>query len=220
MATAVCGVVFGVCRARITAVDAQGNVLTDSAGSYVTDAISEVTLNPNIETGNNVSVRNGCGCKIASKKFPDTFNYWELQFTNAQLEPAAEALLLGGATIEDGGLVVGNAFPQALSCDDDNSFVAFEWWSINQVGSGQDGTYPWVHFVIPKVRWTIGSTTYGENNSPAIYSGISETNTQWGDGPYSDGPPDGEDIRDGGKWFTDVEPPTASCATASVSAVS
>jgi hypothetical protein len=219
MATAVCGVQFGVCRARITKVDSAGNVVAGD-NSYVTDAIQEVTLNPNIETGNNVVVRNGCGCKIASKKFPDTFNFWELSFTNGQLEPAAVNLLLGAGSIDDGGTIVGTAYPSTLACDEDPPFVAFEWWSINQVGSGQDGTYPWIHFVIPKVKWIQGNVTFGEQNSPDVFNGTSETNTQWGDGPYGDGPPDGQDISEGGKWFTDVDPPAADCATASVTAVS
>lgn len=219
MATAVCGVQFGVCRARITKVDSAGNVIAGSY-SYVTDAIQQVTVNPNIETGNNVSVRNGCGCKIASKKFPDTFNYWELSFQNAQLEPAAESLMLGAATIEDGSTIVGLAYPSTLACDEDPPFAAIEFWAINQVGSGQDGTYPWIHWVFPKVRWQVGNNTFGEDAATPTLNGTSETNSQWGDGPYGDGPPDGEDISEGGYWFTDVDPPAADCATASVTAVS
>lgn len=215
-----CGVSFGVCRARITKVDSAGNVVSGSKNSYVTDNIQQVTLNPNIETGNNVSVRNGCGCKIASKKFPDTFNFWELSFQNGALEPEAEALMLGAAQITDASDVVGLAYPSAADCDTDAAYVAFEWWTIHQVGSGADGTYPWFHFVIPKVRWQVGNNTFAEAEATPTLNGFSETNSQWGDGPYGDGPPDGEDISEGGYWMTDLDPPAAACAGANVSAVS
>jgi len=38
----------------------------------------------------------------------------------------------------------------------------------------------------------------------------------WGSGPYGDGPPDDQDISEGGWWKTDVEPPTAACDYADV----
>ena len=215
-----CGVSFGVCRARITKVDALGNVVAGSKNSYTTDNIQQVTLNPNVDTGAVVSVRNGCGCQIASKKFADVFNFWELAFQNAALEPEAEALMLGAATIVDGPDVVGLAYPNALSCDEDPPFVAFEWWTEKQVGNGQDGTYPFFHFVMPMVRWQVGNNTFGEQAATPTLNGFSQTNEQWGDGPYGDGPPDGEDISNGGYWETDVAPPSAECAGQSVTATS
>lgn len=214
-----CGVSFGVCVARITKVDAQGNVVAGN-NSYVTDAISQITLNPNKETGESVIVRNGCGCGIASKKFPDTFNWWDLTFNGVKLEPALEVLLLGGASIDSGADVVGVAFPGTLACDDAEPAVAFEWWTENQVGSGQDGTNPWIHFVIPAVVWSKGDETFARAALEPPYVGFSRTNTQWGDGPYGDGPPDGEDISNGGWWLTPDTPPTAECALQPVTATS
>ena len=58
---------------RITRLDENGNVIAGK-NSYVTDKPVSINVNPNIETGNNFPVRNGCGCKISSRKFPDTFN--------------------------------------------------------------------------------------------------------------------------------------------------
>jgi hypothetical protein len=214
-----CGVSFGVCVARVTKVDAAGNVVAGS-NSYVTDAISQITLNPNKETGESIVVRNGCGCAIARKKFPDTFNWWDLTFNGAKLEPAMEALLLGAETITDAGNVVGLAFPSTLDCNDTEPAVAIEWWSENQVGSGQDGTYPWIHFVIPKAVFSKGDETFARAALENPFVGFSQTNTQWGDGPYGDGPPDGQDLREGGWWLTADDPPTANCALANVTATS
>jgi hypothetical protein len=214
-----CGVSFGVCAVRVTKVDAAGNVVAGS-NSYVTDAISQVTVNPNKETGESVSVRNACGCSIARFKFPDVFNWFDLTFNGAKLEPALEALMLGAETIVDGPNTVGLAFQGALACDEVEPAVAFEFWTENIVGSGQDGTYPWVHFVFPKVVWSKGDSTFARAALENPFVGFSRTNQQWGDGPYGDGPPDGQDIREGGWWITADDPPSALCATVAVTATS
>ena len=214
-----CGVSFGLCRVRITRVDSNGNVIAGS-NAYVTDTALTVTVNPNIEAGNTISVRNGCGCKIMSLKFADTFNWWEFEFTDAALEPQMQAFMLGAATITDGADVVGVAWPATLDCDEAEPAVAFEFWTKHGVGSGVDAAYPWIHHVYPLTIWQLGNNTFDTNASEPVLSGFSRTNSNWGDGPYGDGPPDSEDISDGGYWKTDVVPPTAACAAVSVTSTS
>ncbi len=214
-----CGVSFGLCRTRITKVDGNGNVVAGS-NAYITDTALTVSVTPNIETGTAVSVRNGCGCKISSFKFPDTFNWFEFAFADTTLEPAMQALMLGADTIVDGSDVVGLAYPSSLACDEDEPAVALEFWTKHIVGSGQDTAFPWVHFVFPLTIWQLADTTYEEAAAQPGLSGFSRTNGNWGDGPYGDGPPDGQDISEGGYWKTDVEPPSAECATQNVTSTS
>jgi hypothetical protein len=214
-----CGVSFGICATRITRVDENGNVIAGS-NSYVTDKAITVTVTPNIETGNSFSVRNGCGCKIASKKFPDTINFFEFSFQDAALEPQMIAFMLGSAVITDGADVVGLAFPGALACDEANPAVAFEFWTQHIIGSGLDATYPYFHWVFPSTVWQLGDNTFEEGPAQPTLTGFSQTNGNWGDGPYGDGPPDGEDISEGGFWATSDPLPTAECASQTVTAVS
>ena len=214
-----CGVSFGICAARVTQLDDNGNVIAGNT-AYVTDKVMQVTLAPNIETGNNFSVRNGCGCKIASKKFPDTLNFWELGFQDAALEPQMIAFMLGVNTIEDGADIVGWAGAGALACDEANPKVAFEFWTQHQVGSGLDGTYPYFHWVFPATTWQLGDNTFEEGPAQPTLNGFSEANSNWGDGPYGDGPPDGEDISEYGVWATNDPLPTAACAASAVTSVS
>jgi len=206
-----CGVSFGVCAVRLTAVDAAGNVTGTTDNSYVTDNVTSISLTPNIETGDTFSQRNGCGCSVARFKANDTFNWFEFSLVDAALEPAMMALLLGTPTIEDGADIVGQAFLGALECGEDEPAVALEFWTKHIVGSGQDGTFPWIHWVFPKTVWQMGDNTFEEGIALPTVNGFSRTNTQWGDGPYGDGPPDGQDIAEGGWWKTDVDPPTAAC---------
>lgn len=214
-----CGVSFGACLVRITRVNDSGCVIAGS-NAYVSDKPISINVNPNVETGNNFPVRNGCGCKIASRKFPDTFNYWELSLNMAALEPQMIGFMLGAATITDGADVVGVAWPSALDCDEASPAIAFEFWTEHVVGSGLDATYPYFHWVFPSSVWQIGDNTFEEGPAQPTLNGFTQTNTCWGDGPYGDGPPDSEDIREGGFWATDVVPPTAACAAVTVSAVS
>jgi hypothetical protein len=165
-------------------------------------------------------VRNGCGCGIARRKFPDTFNFWELTLDMATLEPEMIAFMIGANTIENGGDVVGVAFPSALDCDEQSPAVAFEFWSEHVVGSGLDATYPYFHWVFPSTTWVISNNTFQEGPAQPQLTGQSQTNGNWGEGPYGDGPPDGQDISEGGFWASDDALPTADCAAQAVTATS
>src|SRR5688572_33266824 len=112
-----CGVSFGACMVRITRVDENGNVIAGD-NAYVSDKLISVNVNPSNETGNDFSVRNGCGCGNASRKFPDTFKYWELTLQMAALEPELIAFMLDASTIDDGAAVVRVAFPCVLDCNE------------------------------------------------------------------------------------------------------
>lgn len=214
-----CGPTFGACRIRVTRVDSLGNVIAGD-NSYVTDQQISVAVAPNIDTGNTFTQRNGCGCATARFKSADTFNWFDLTFVDAALEPVLQAFLLGADTITDGGDTVGLAYPGALACDDDEPTVAFEFWTQRIIGSGQDATFPWVHFVFPMTIWHLGDNTFEEDFGKPQVAGFSRTNSNWGDGPYGDGPPDSTPIEEGGWWFTDVDPPDAECAAQPVTDIS
>lgn len=214
-----CGPSFGICAVRLTKVDEVGNVIAGS-NSYVSDKLISVAVNVNKETGNTFTARNGCGCNIARFKAADTFNWFEFVFTQAALEPEMQAFLLGADVIKNSGDEVGVAFPGALACDAAEPAVAFEFWTKNISGSGQDPTYPWVHFCFPMTVWSLGDNTFEEAFAQPVVNGFSRTNDQWGDGPYGDGPPDSTAIPEGGWWKTADDPPVASCATENVTATS
>ncbi len=214
-----CGVSFGACLVRITRLDSNGNVIAGN-NAYVSDKLISVGVTPNIEAGNSFSVRNGCGCGVARRKFPDTFNWWELSLNTAALEPEMQAFMLGAETITDSGDVVGLAFPSALSCEESAPAVAFEFWAENIVGSGKSADYPYFHWVFPSTTWVMGDNTFEEGPAQPTLNGTSQTNSNWGEGPYGDGPPDGEDISEGGYWATSDELPDAECAAQAVTSTS
>lgn len=215
-----CGLSFGICRMRVTKVDGLGNVVAGATNSYTSDKMVQIGVNPNIETGQSFSRRNGCGCSLSRRKSKNIFNWWEFAFEDGALEPEMEALMTGGAAITDGSDVVGLAFPGAIACDEDEPAVALEFWTEHDFNGAQDSLLPWVHWVYPHTIWAYGDRTAQEDYLTPTLNGFSQANPQWGAGPYGDGPPDGEDLTNGGYWKTDVDPPAASCAGSSVSATS
>ena len=46
-----CGVSFGVCVVRVTTVDVAGNVTGSSNNSYVTDAVTSISVTPEHRNG-------------------------------------------------------------------------------------------------------------------------------------------------------------------------
>jgi len=214
-----CGPSFGCCAVRLTRVASNGSVIA-GLNSYVTDKPISVAVAPNYETGNTFSQRNGCGCGIARLKAPDTFNWFDITFTEAALEPVMQAFLLGASEITDGFDVVGVSYPGQLACDDDEPAVALEFWTQHINGSSQDAQFPWIHWVFPMSVWRLGDNTAEEGFMNPVVVGFTKTNPLWGNGPYGDGPPDGENIEEGGWWYTDVEPPSAECAAQNVTATS
>ncbi len=219
MANGVCGPSFGVCAIRVTRVDGLGNVIAGS-NAYVSNNPISVAQGVNKETGTSFSLRNGCGCGLSRFKAPDVFNWFEFTLTVAEFEPILESFLLGAATIEDGSDVVGVAYPSALTCGDEEPAVAFEFWTQHINGSAQDTVFPWLHHVYPMTIWSLDASTYEEDFNKPSYTAFSRTNDNWGDGPYGDGPPDSELAPEGDKFWTDVEPPTAECASQSVTSTS
>lgn len=211
-----CGVSFGICAVRITKVDVTGAVIGGDGNSYVTDKPISLGVRPNFTEGQEFSSRSGCGCSIAQFRSKDTFNWWEFTFAMGALEPEMLAMLLGSDTIEDGADIIGQAFAGSLACDEDEPAVALEFWTQHIVGSGQDSIHPYIHWVFPKTVWRLGDNTFEEALANVTVEGFSRTNNQWGDGPYGDGPPDGQDISEGGWWKTADALPAADCAAATV----
>lgn len=210
-----CGPSFGLCAVRVTELDATGNV---TGNFYVTNTPITVTVTPNIETGNTFSLRSGCGCSIARFKANDTFNWFEFTFAKGVLDPAMEAMMLGGDIITDSSDEVGLNFGGGLACDEDPPLVAFEFWTqhIAAGGSGLDGDHPYIHWAFPASAWQLADNTFAEDFAQVSLTGFSRSNSNWGNGPYGDGPPDGALGAEGGYWKTADPLPDGNCATDTV----
>jgi hypothetical protein len=222
--TAPCGISLGVCRLRITKLDSTGCVISEADNSIVIGDLVSVTATPNIETGVDLSLIGGCGCKIASYKAPDTLKYFDLTLTVPIKSPGLESLLFDSGVLMDDSTIpvpVGISFPTALGCDEEQRPVAIEFWTKHWVNDTQDSDLPWLHWVFPMSLWSPGTETVNNDFSQPDFAGFSRTNTCWGDGPYGDGPeatygPSSFSIETGGWFYTPTDPPDANCDLATV----
>jgi hypothetical protein len=201
-----CGVPYGLCAIRVTRLDSDGNADDDYA---VSRRPVTVGFNPNIDQGTDVTARDGCGCATAQIKGRPVFNWFEFAFGKDVLEPAIEAMMTGDTPIVAAGLVVGLNGASSLECDEDPTYVGFEFWAKHYVGSSPDATYKLVHWVFPRTRWWWGDNTQEEGVGRTVMNGVSASNPLWGSGPFGDGPPDGQDVVEWARWFTNDDLPTA-----------
>ena len=128
--------------------------------------------------------------------------------------------MTGDTPIVAGGLTVGVNGASALDCDEDPVFVAFEFWAKHYVGSATDATYKHIHWVFPRTRWWWGDNTQEEGVGRSVLNGVSASNPLWGGGPFGDGPPDGQDVVEWARWFTNDDLPDATaCGTLGTGAI-
>ena len=209
-----CGVSFGLCAIRVTTLADNGL----PGGKYVVSHKPvEITYNPNIDTGQTFVSRSGCGCSVARFRADDVFNWFEFSFSEDALEPQIEALMLGDTPILDSGDTVGVNGVGALACDVSPPYVGLEFWTQHIVGSGKDGIRPYIHWVYPATRWQRGNNSANESIARRVLNGFSRTNPMWGSGPYGDGPPDGQDVREFAWWQTNHALPAATdCTSATI----
>lgn len=212
-----CGAPYGLCAIRVTRLDSDGNADDDFA---VSRKPVTVGFNPNIDQGTDVTARDGCGCLTVAVKGRPIFNWFDFTFGKDVLEPAIEAMMTGDNPIVDGGLTIGINGQSALDCDEDPVFVGFEFWAKHYVGSSPDATYKLVHWVFPRTRWWWGDNTQEEGVGRTVLNGVSASNPLWGGGPYGDGPPDGQDVVEWARWFTNDDLPDATaCGELSTGAI-
>lgn len=212
-----CGGSINVCAARYTRLNSLGNVADPPDNTIVSDATLSVAVTPVYADGADVEQRSGCDCVVVSYRSEDVFKRWELEMPQTKLQPSVQEMLLGGTLVtgSDGSATVptGIAYAGPVACGQSRDRVQVEFWTMHVTdgSDAQDPTFPWIHHVYPNMSFTLSNQTYegGTFANPTL-SGFTRTNSQWGDGPYGDGP--GVDMPHGGWFYTDDPTlPTASC---------
>jgi hypothetical protein len=214
--TAICPTSILACGMRVTLLDSLGRVAPGPNNFWVTDGLIQLQFTPDVFVPNEITQVSGCNCLIANAKFASLLKRFDLTLDKGQLEPGLEALMTGADVVLDAGSPIGAWWPDNSECDKTPPpFVALEVWSQAYLGNAPSPDFPFVHWIWPKTQWILGQSTLAADAKQDQLTGFSIPSSLWGDGPYSDGP--GEDIGVmGGYWFTDVEPPVASCGYGTV----
>lgn len=222
MAAPLCLVPIKFCAARFTLLADDGTVSNTTGNYFVTNQVVTLGFTPVYSEGQDREVRNGCDCIIAADLAPNLFKRFTFELSKGALEPALEAMLLGQDPILDPVTptsVIGiNYLTDQITCVGTQGKVMMEGWTQGYEVDHQSGTYPWIHYRWPSTSWTLGANTLGADFQQEALVGFSRTNTEVGD-PFADLPADGTSVIDSSVfsfWYTDDDPPDASCGLQTV----
>jgi hypothetical protein len=183
---ATCPSIIDFCRMRVTALDEVGNVQSGADNSYVTDKTITMQITPDIEAGEERTLKGCGGCIIATSKQQDRLKRWNLEVSLGALEPGLFALMTGTEVISDGGEAIGMKGVSQLACDFEPQLVAVEAWANTIVEDAPDPDYPFAYFVWPAAKFNFGQNSIGQDFWQPTLAGQSQSNSLWGTGPYDD----------------------------------
>ena len=211
MAQILCASHLKICRIRATRLDENCLYAPGPDNSVTTTAAIRLNIEPEIEEGEEIIQKNGCGEICINIKDPD-----EVKRLNAELELCLRDLdLLNILTCsesilnEDGDAIGSCRSTGVIDCPG----AALEIWvqvgrSTGSCGTGEDAEYNWVRYFYPKVNFTQGGNTFENGLNNLILTGTVEPNPNALDGPFSDL---GYDVSETAVecWAYETEPPPA-----------
>lgn len=211
-----------VCRLRVALLDSAGAPDSGASNGYVTKGFVSIETSPQVEEGEEVVVKDGCGDICLRYVDKDIVKGVNATINLCQLDAQLYWLLLGGTTFTESPSsdIFGGKMPAVASGGGPD--LCLEWWTIAQDGASQatpDSTSnlpAYYHFVIPKISFSPGDTTYenGPAQFPVVGKGEENANIT-ANGPFDDWPT--EVANAGGidspwGWWLDSTLPDASCA--------
>lgn len=173
-----------VCRLRVARLEATGEPDVGAGNQYVTDVLISLGTSPEIEEGEDVTLRNGCGDIIVNQRNDDQFTRLNLTMELAKPDPVLTQMLIGGTILLDAAEEVGYAYPAVGPAPPPD--VSVEAWTKHIVAGDQDGDFPWIRWVFPKTQWRIGDRSLANEAMVTAIAGIALENANWGDGPQND----------------------------------
>jgi len=182
-----CLVARGLCRMRATLLDDLGNVANVTNNSWTSGHLVSVGISPDIETGDEGTLKNGCGTTEASFADNDEVKRYNVTIVDARDEPGLRAMMLGLDLIMDGSDVIGTSAVDQTDDDFEPARVALEFWLKLYDSDSQDQTRPWQYINFPGTySWVPQDIEIGADFSTPGFAGKSFKNELWGDGPYGD----------------------------------
>lgn len=196
------------CRVRLADLDVDGVPLPGASNLYVSNALVTMTVAPNIDDGDEIKEKNGCGEVQVSLKGDPTLNWYDVTLKFTTPDPyLASMLSLGSVLTGFDGARVGFAAPR-LGAITGNG-ISIELWEgrVNNGALDSDSPYAW--WVYPKVK-NLRQNQYEHGASALLpeYAGQAFENPNWFDGPLNDWPSTSTSAY---QWVPTDTIPTASC---------
>ncbi len=199
-----------VCALRIAALDSDGTILGGNT-MYITDAMATVKITANIEAGDEVKEKNGCGQVTVDYKAPDNLNWYDVEFDFIKADPYLFSLLLPTSELltASGGRV-GFAAPALGLLEGDG--VSVEMWAKRIKNGALDLDFPYQWWVLPLVKnFSEGDKTLDSGAQHTVLKGQAFENTGFFDGPANDWPSNDAPATRAYQWLPSTTLPTAAC---------
>ncbi|MGH9094437.1 MAG: hypothetical protein ACRDXE_04690 [Acidimicrobiales bacterium] len=171
---------------RVAVLEADGVPLPGALNLYATDGIAKFEATPVYTKGADMEIVNGCGAPAIIYKDMDRFKRYDTTLELVYIDAELENMLIGGELFTTAGMNIGTSGPAVAAYAGNFYGVSMEFWSKHVVNGDQDGTYPWVQWVMPRSKWMKEKTTLDNNPMPMNYTGFSSANPQYFNGPAND----------------------------------
>lgn len=185
------------CALRVARLDSNGVPTPGANNLYVSDKMGTMTATPVYREGDAFESVSGCGDLVVSFKDQNRLQRITVELGLLVPDPELTELLAGGVVIDNGtpGGGVGYGAPDLLVAATPNG-VSIEAWTkrISQDGA-QDATYPWWHWVFPRVYLDLGAKNFQNGTMDNPFAGWGIENPNWYDGPEQDWPDTQESYR-------------------------
>lgn len=208
-----------VCRLRVAELGTNGVPVEGAATGYVTDAVIKVDVSTEIEKGDELTLKNGCGSVCQSYQDYDRIKRLSVKMDLCQLDSELISMLVGGDLYDTGGDTFGYALPSVN--DTPPAGVCMELWTKAWDGTEQatpastSNNAAYFHWVLPKATFTLGHITMENDIMTIPVEGYSNENTSLpAHGPFNDWPAAitaAGGITSPGGWFLDDAIPDAAC---------
>lgn len=181
------------CAMRVTRLNAAGESDIGASNMYVTDALITMNLAPQIEEGEEITMKNGCGKIVVGYKAASSLKRLGVELNLATPDPELHELLTGGKVLSYSGRT-GFGFPALGELFSENG-ISLELWTHRVDESGDtDPDLPFARWVFPRVKLGIGNREFGNKALENPLSGFAIENANWGTGPVADWPTDSDRV--------------------------
>lgn len=175
---------------RATRVDECGAPVEGTCSQVVTDGFISVELSPEIEEGEEITVRKANGSLCISDQGCPELKWINVEITMCLVDPDLFAFFTGYDLVLDyAGKTVGNRVSSTVECD---KGVALELWTDipDQVCSAT-GVKKYGYFLLPwLVNGIVGDFTIENDALNLVINARTQVGSTWGVGPYNVDPTD------------------------------
>jgi len=201
------------CAIRVAYLDSNGVPTVGANKLYVSDALTELTMEPVYEDADEITETNACGSIAVNYQGDPTLKRGDIEITIASQDPYLVAMLGGGTVLSDSGV---NGFAMPAIGAINSAPVSIEVWA-KRIDDGElHDEYPYAWWVLPKVtRLKHGSRTFNNGAQLPSFTAQAYENENWFDGPLNDWPVASDRFA---QWFPTASLPTIVCGPQSIAA--